>query len=187
MLYLLPLPKYLSLHQHISNTSQPLSCLYIRYPCLLCFPLLPFLLDLTFALSVRFLSFLQYIFMTSVPNVIPIHPFSLPALLPDIASADFMSLHPLPLSALLPTVAFPSWWLLPLLSLSNSSLSNSISPWLLCRTINCGWLSRQRWGRWTKIRRVRKEKLWQRKDWKSIKLCHGSHPKEKARLKRRFT
>jgi hypothetical protein len=89
MLPLLPLPKYLSLHQHISNTSLPIACLQIRYPCLLCFPLLPFLLHVAFALFARFLSLQQYIFMTSVLNVIPIHPVSLPALLPDIAFASF--------------------------------------------------------------------------------------------------
>jgi len=84
----LPLPKYLSLYQHISYTSLPISCLYIHHPCLLCFPLLPFLPDVAFALSVRFLSFQQYISITSVPNVVLIHPFLLPALLPDIAFAS---------------------------------------------------------------------------------------------------
>ena len=148
MLSFLPLPKYLSLHQHISNTSLPNSCLYIHYPCLLCFPLLPFLLDVAFALPSQFLSLQQYIYMTSVSNVIPIHPYSLPALLPDIS---FLSLSTFLCINISPTllcrfhvfrsvspVCFASrcclsFLMLPLLSLLDSPLFNCISPWLLCR------------------------------------------------------
>ena len=54
----------LSRHQHISTTSLPTSCLYIRYTCLLCFSLLPVLPVVALAFSAQFLSFQQHISMS---------------------------------------------------------------------------------------------------------------------------
>ena len=147
ILPLLPLPKYLSLHQHISNTSLPNLCLYIHYLCLLCFLLLPFLLDVAFVLCLCPIPLSSTVYLHDFYAACHSNPSVLAASFASLvyclcflclSTSLYTSISPILLcrfhvfTSVIPVCfasrCLPIFLLLPLLSLPDSSLFNSICP-----------------------------------------------------------
>jgi hypothetical protein len=111
--------------KYVQNTSQPIICLSIRYPCLLCFPLpgllsvVAFTLPVDSSLSNSIFPWLlcrisiqsvrsRFLLCSLILPFLPLPKYTSPCIkiCPQHFSADYMSLNPLLPSALLPAFWF---------------------------------------------------------------------------------